>query len=78
MLDGIFPYNICLQTLDGILCHNGEFELKEYRPSEMNSFEKFDDMIKQTYIDETSIKKLVPATIEGCVVRVCDMIAYIG
>src|SRR5574344_2319995 len=22
--------NICVQVLDGILCHNGEFELKEY------------------------------------------------
>ena len=27
---------------------------------------------------EAAIKKLVPSTLEGCVVRVCDMIAYLG
>ncbi|MDT8900713.1 deoxyguanosinetriphosphate triphosphohydrolase family protein [Anaeroselena agilis] len=78
VLDGIFPYNISLQTLDGILCHNGEFELKEYRPSGLNDFQSFDAMLEQAYFDETSIKKMIPATLEGCVVRVCDMIAYIG
>jgi len=30
VLDKIFNYNISLQTLDGILCHNGENELKIY------------------------------------------------
>lgn len=28
VLDEIFKYNISLQTLDGILCHNGENEMK--------------------------------------------------
>ncbi|MBQ2669341.1 MAG: HD domain-containing protein, partial [Clostridia bacterium] len=31
-LDKISPLNIRLQPLDGILCHTGEFECKEYRP----------------------------------------------
>lgn len=78
VLDGIFRYNISLQTLDGILCHNGEFELKEYRPSNRSTFNEFDEILEQTYIDPDSIKKLIPATLEGCVVRICDMIAYIG
>lgn len=28
--------------------------------------------------DESTIKTLRPSTLEGCVVRVADMIAYIG
>ena len=28
--------------------------------------------------NKNNIKKLVPSTLEGCVVRICDMIAYIG
>lgn len=78
VLDGIFRNNISLQTLNGILCHNGEFELKDYRPSEQNTFDEFDETLEQTYIAPDSIKRLIPATLEGCVVRICDMIAYIG
>lgn len=78
VLDGIFPYNISLQTLDGILCHNGEFELKEYYPSELNTFTQFDEIVELAYLEQASIKKMIPATLEGCVVRICDMIAYIG
>ena len=78
VLDGIFPYNISLQTLDGIITHNGEFELKEYYPSELKDFTNFDEKLEQAYLNEISIKKMIPSTLEGCVVRVCDMIAYIG
>ena len=31
VLDKIFPYNISLQTLNGIAAHDGEMELCEYR-----------------------------------------------
>ena len=31
VLDGIFPYNISLQTLNGIASHNGEIECEEYQ-----------------------------------------------
>ena len=78
VLDGIFPYNISLQTLDGIACHNGELELSEYRPVSSSDFKKFDDMIESCYIDSANIKKMIPCTLEGCVVRVSDMIAYLG
>ncbi|UKI37931.1 MAG: hypothetical protein L6V93_07875 [Clostridiales bacterium] len=42
MLDKIFAYNISLQTLDGILCHNGEVECDEYHPSNLKTFNEFD------------------------------------
>lgn len=79
VLDKIFRRNLTLQTLDGILCHNGEFELKEYRPELNKTFEQIDAEIEDCYtIGQPVIKRLVPTTLEGCVVRVCDMIAYVG
>lgn len=78
VLDGIFPYNITLQTLCGIAAHDGELELSEYRPRPLSGFGQFDDVIENCYKDKAAIKKLVPDTLEGCVVRISDIIAYIG
>lgn len=78
VLDGIFPYNISLQTLSGIASHNGEFELAEYRPAPLESFDDFDNAIENCYTDKSAVKRLVPSTLEGCVVRICDIIAYLG
>lgn len=78
VLDGMFDRNISLQTLDGILCHNGEFEQKEYRPVSKMDFAEYDARVEACYQDENAISRLVPATLEGCVVRISDMIAYLG
>lgn len=78
VLDSIFARNLTLQTLDGILCHNGEFEMQQYRPRRNKDFESFDAEVEACYTDSEAIGRLVPCTLEGCVVRICDMIAYIG
>ena len=78
VLDKIYPYNISLQTLDGILCHNGELELEEYLPRRLSSFEEFDKIIERCYEDREYTKMLMPSTIEGSVVRLSDIIAYLG
>lgn len=78
VLDTIFPYNITLQTLNGIAAHDGEIELSEYRPNPLDSFAEFDRQIENCYIDKGNIKSLVPCTLEGCVVRISDIIAYLG
>lgn len=78
VLDGIFNLNLSLQTLDGILCHNGEFELGEYVPSRLRTFEQFDSVVESCYTEKGAVERLIPATLEGCVVRICDMIAYLG
>ena len=69
--------NITLQVLDAIMCHNGELELKEYRPKKKTK-EQFLEEYSSTYNDKDVVKKLVPMTLEGYVVRVSDIIAYIG
>lgn len=78
VLDRIFPYNITLQTLNGIAAHDGELELSEYRPKKLESFEEFDRQIEACHEDKTNVRKLVPCTLEGCVVRISDIIAYLG
>lgn len=78
VLDGIYPYNISLQTLCGIAAHDGEIELGEYRPAPLESFDEFDRMIEACYLDKANVKKLIPSTLEGCVVRISDIIAYLG
>lgn len=78
VLDDILNRNVSLQTLDGILCHNGEFAMQEYRPVKMEDFAHFDSKYEVCYVDEEAIGKLVPYTLEACVVRICDMIAYLG
>jgi len=78
VLDGIFPYNISLQTLNGIASHNGEVELEFCQPVPQNSFEEFDAMIRRCYEDRSYANKILPSTLEGCVVRVSDIISYLG
>lgn len=70
--------NITLQTLDAILCHNGELVMGKYEPKWNKTKEKFLDEYEKTYIDKNAIKELIPMTLEGCVVRISDLIAYLG
>lgn len=69
--------NITLQVLDAIMCHNGELPLNEYKPV-IKTKEEFLEEYNSSYQDKNSIKNLKPMTLEGCVVRVSDIIAYIG
>lgn len=78
VLDNLFARNISLQVLDGIICHNGEFEMHEYRPKKYMDFQEYDKMVEKCYTDKNAIDNLIPMTLEGCVVRICDMIAYLG
>lgn len=69
--------NITLQVLDAILCHNGE-ELKiKYEPQSKTK-EQFLKEYNDSYTNKETLKKLRSMTLEGCVVRISDVIAYIG
>jgi len=69
--------NITLQVLDAILCHNGE-ELKiKYEPRK-KAKEQFLEEYYNSYKDKEVLKKLCSMTLEGCVVRISDVVAYIG
>ena len=78
VLDKIHPYNLTLQTLDGIACHNGELELLEYHPVPLKNFDEFDKMMEACVLDKKYADKIMPSTLEGAVVRISDIIAYLG
>ncbi|MCR4716599.1 MAG: HD domain-containing protein, partial [Lachnospiraceae bacterium] len=78
VLNTLVDWNISMQVLDGAICHNGELELSEYRPLKRTTFKELEDLEEKCNLDETEIKRLIPCTLEGCVVRVSDIIAYIG
>jgi len=69
-------WNLCLQTLDGILCHDGEIHNKELKPEREKSFEKLEKEVAAKKEDPDTL--LIPMTLEGCVVRMTDTISYIG
>jgi len=73
-LDVIENCDLTLQVLDGILCHNGEAHNKILKPSGVGSWESFQLKIKSIKAG----KNFCPMTIEGCVVRIADVIAYLG
>ena len=78
VLDQLYPRNISLQTLDGVLSHNGEFAKQRLSRGEVRDFETLDARVEHCNVDESAIGTLRPSTLEGCVVRVSDMIAYVG
>lgn len=69
--------NLSIQVLDGIMCHNGEVLDNIYIPEEKTK-EVFLSQYNNAYIDYKSFLKVKPMTLEGCVVRISDIIAYIG
>ncbi len=70
--------NLTLQVLDGIMCHNGEFVQEKYMPNRNKTFETLYKEYEECLKNEEMIKRLIPMTLEGCVVRVSDIIGYIG
>ncbi len=69
-------WNLTLQVLDGILCHDGEVHSQALRPEGEKDFQKFNKEIKEKESDP--MIDLLPMTLEGCVVRMADTISYIG
>jgi len=78
VLQHITGCNLTLQTLDGILCHNGEKLFEHYEPHAPLNLDEFYERFHNCYYEEGYMKKLRPSTLEGCVVRISDVIAYIG
>jgi dGTPase len=69
-------WNLSLQTLDGILCHDGEIHANRISPDPAKNFSSLDNKLEQKKSDPNH--KLAPMTLEGCVVRMADTVAYIG
>ena len=78
-LDTLYKRNLSLQVLDGIICHNGEFEQQCITRSARTSFAEYDAVVQRCWQEgESFINTLRPMTLEGAVVRLSDIIAYVG
>lgn len=73
-LDTIEDKDLTIQVLDGILCHNGEILKQNLKPDRNFEWDTYDSKIKMIEAG----KDPMPMTLEGCVVRVSDLIAYLG
>ncbi len=69
-------WNLCLQTLDGILSHDGEIHSEKLLPATDKTFDLMDREITAKKNDSQTV--LIPMTLEGCLVRMADTISYIG
>lgn len=69
-------WNLCLQTLDGIVCHDGEVHNQLLKPEWEKTFEAFESSMRAKRKEPDL--QLTPMTLEGCVVRMADTISYIG
>ena len=69
--------NLTIQVLDGIMCHNGEKLERVYEPVNKTKEEFIKDFEESSKSHEYA-SKIKPMTLEGCVVRISDVIAYIG
>lgn len=79
--------NLSLQVLDGILCHhgtkleereNGKMLFSVYSPERKKTFQQFREEYKNSFERKDFIKTISPMTLEGCVMKVSDFIAYLG
>lgn len=72
----IEPLNLGLAVYDGFLCHDGGMRSRVIRPRRGKSWEDhFEEMAKKA---EHPGQDLAPATLEGCLVKFCDTMSYLG
>jgi dGTPase len=69
-------WNLCLQTLDGILCHDGEMHSERLLPATGKTFVDLDQQVSAKRADPQTA--LTPMTLEGCLVRMADTVSYVG
>jgi len=74
-LDRIEDCDLSMQVLDGILCHNGEADDLHITPVPCVSWAAFDKKVQD---NADGIRSGASMTLEGCVVKFADTIAYIG
>lgn len=69
-------WNLCLQTLDGILCHDGEVHNQVLAPRPDKTFDRLEAEMAAKKSNPQG--EIMPMSLEGCVVRMADTVAYIG
>jgi dGTPase len=76
LLSEIEPLNLGLAVYDGFLCHDGGFSGTKLVP-------QFDKTWSDHFEERKSKKanpdiNIMPGTLEGCLVKLCDTVSYLG
>jgi len=69
-------WNLTLQVLDGIFCHDGELHTQSLSPRRNKDFDRLHREMEMKCKDPSG--DFHPMTLEGCVVRMADTVSYIG
>lgn len=70
--------NLSVQVLDGIICHNGELLVSRFDYDKTKTKEQLSNDYQNSLKKHGVSVKMKPMTLEGCVMRISDVIAYIG
>jgi len=76
LADACKGMNLTFQVRDGILSHDGEINEKYLKPNRNKTEADLIDYCRRKSQGEQV--HIVPATLEGCVVRMSDAISYVG
>jgi len=76
LADSCRGMNLTFQVRDGILSHDGEINEKYLKPDRDKTEADLTDYCQR--ISQGGEMQIVPATLEGCVVRMSDAISYVG
>ncbi len=70
------PLNLGLAVYDGFLCHDGGLNQTVLEPDYGKTWETF----QQQFLQKKSNPdvNLLPGTLEGCLVKMCDTVSYLG
>lgn len=76
LADACKGMNLTFQVRDGILSHDGEINEKYLKPDRDKTEADLTDYCQKK--SQGREMQIVPATLEGCVVRMSDAISYVG
>jgi dGTPase len=70
--------NLTLQVLDGVLGHECPVDGPILQPAEDTSFDAFDEACRRGLQQSAEECPVTPATLEGCLVRISELISYVA
>jgi dGTPase len=76
LADSCRGMNLTFQVRDGILSHNGEINEKYLKPNRSKTETDLMDYCRKKSQGEKA--SILPATLEGCVVRMSDAVSFVG
>lgn len=72
----IEPLNLGHLVYDGFLCHDGGLEESILKPRFGKTWDDHFEDLKHKLLDPE--KTILPASLEGCLVKICDTMSYLG